>query len=142
MALIRWNPWNEVARLRRELDTFIFQRSDEWMPATDVTRDADRVTVKIDLPGMTADDVNVELRDQQLVITGERKQETEKRHEGAITRERVFGSFLRSLELPAGVGADDIQARFANGELVVTVAVPTPAESKAIAIETVQATHA
>jgi len=142
MALIKWDHWSEVARLRRELDTFFAQRPGEWMPPADVTREVGNVTVKIDLPGMTADDVKVELRDQQLVITGERKEETEAEHEGTVTRERVFGSLLRSFALPAGVEADDVQARFANGELIVTIPVPAQPESKAIAIETPQATHA
>src|SRR6478735_6159591 len=102
MAIVRWDPWSDVARLRREFDSFFGERESAWMPAADITRDADGITMKLDLPGMTADDVRVELRDSQLVVTGERKQETEEKHEGMVSRERVFGSFMRSIALPAG----------------------------------------
>ena len=136
MALVKWDPWNDMARLRRELDSFFGERSNVWMPAADVTRADDKITMKIDLPGMTADDVKIELRDSQLVVTGERKQETEETHEGTVSRERFFGSFLRSLQLPAGVDADDVKASFANGELIVTVPIPTQPESKQIEIQT------
>ncbi len=136
MALVRWDPWNDMLRLRRELDGFFGERSSEWMPAADVTREADKITMQIDLPGMTAEDVKIELRDSRLFVTGERKQEHEETHEGTVSRERFFGSFLRSLQLPPGVGSDDVSASFANGELTVTVALPTQAEAKQIEIDT------
>jgi HSP20 family protein len=139
MAIVRWDPWSDMARLRRELDKVFGEREGAWMPAADVTRDEDGITMKVDLPGMTADDVKVELRDSQLVVTGERKQETEEKHEGMVSRERVFGSFMRSIALPAGVGADDVKARFANGELTVEVSLPAEAEGKQIEVHTPEA---
>ena len=92
--------------------------------------------MKVDLPGLTADDVTVELRDSHLVITGERTQETEEKHEGMVSRERVFGTFMRSVALPAGVTADDIKASFANGELTVEVSLPAEVEGKQIEVHT------
>ena len=136
MALVKWDPWNEMARLRRELDSYFGARSPEWMPAADVTRAEDKITMRIDLPGMTADDVKIELRDSQLVVSGERKQETEETHEGTVSRERFFGSFYRSLPLPAGVDADDIKATFANGELIVAVPIPPQPGARQIEIQT------
>jgi HSP20 family protein len=136
MALVKWDPWNDMARLRRELDSFFGERSTEWMPAADVTREADKITMQIDLPGMTADDVKIELRDSQLVVTGERKEEKEETHEGTVSRERFFGSFVRSLQLPPGVSPDDVNAAFAHGELTVTVALPTAVVAKQIEIQT------
>lgn len=85
---------------------------------------------------MTADQVQVELRDNHLVVKGEGKAEREKEHEGTIVRERSFGSFLRSLALPGGVTADDVKASFANGELTVEVSLPTAAEATQIEVET------
>ena len=135
MALVKWDPWSEVARLRRELDGFLGDRSAEWRPAADVARDDDSVTVKLDLPGISASDVKVELRDQCLVITGERKQESEQKYEGTVVRERVFGSFIRTLSLPAGVEQDDVHATFANGELTVNVTLPAQPEAKEIEVK-------
>ncbi len=135
MAIIRWDPFTEVARLRRELDSFFGQASAGWMPAADVERDADGVKVSIDLPGMKAEDVKVEVRDQYLVISGNRETDREEKSEGTYTRERTFGSFARSFALPAGVDADDVKARFENGELTVMVALPAEPEAKTIEIE-------
>ena len=139
MAIVRWDPWSEVARLRREFDSIFGERESAWMPAADITRDADGIRVKVDLPAMTADDVKVELRDDHLLITGERKQETEEKHDGTVSRERVFGSFMRSVALPPGVGTDDVKASFANGELTVEVSLPAQAEAKQIEVHTPEA---
>lgn len=139
MAIVRWDPWSDVARLRREFDSFFGEREGAWMPAADITRDADSITMKVDLPGMAADDVKVELRDNHLVVTGERKQETEEKHEGMVARERVFGSFMRSVAVPAGVGTDDVKASFANGELTVEVSLPAQPEAKQIEVHTPEA---
>ena len=92
--------------------------------------------MKVDLPGMTADDVKVELRDSRLVITGERRLEKEEKHGGAVSRERVYGSFVRSVALPAGVESDHVKASFENGELTVSVALPAPPEAKQIEVRT------
>jgi HSP20 family protein len=135
MALVRWEPWNELARLRREFGGLFADRSGAWMPAADVTREDDVVTLKLDLPGLGAGDVNIELRDQRLVIRGERKRESEEKVDGVVTRERVFGSFVRELALPAGVDADDVHATFSNGELTVKVTLPAEPEAKQIEIE-------
>lgn len=136
MAIVRWDPWSEVARLRREFDGFFGERSGGWAPAADVTRTDDGITMKVDLPGMTADDVTVELRDGQLAVMGERKQESEEKHEGIVARERIFGSFARTLALPAGVTADDVRATFANGELTVEVSLPAQPEATQIEVQT------
>ena len=131
MALVRWDPWNEVARLRRG-GWLLGKRSGEWSPAADVTRDDDTLTVKLDLPGIAASDVKVELRDQRLVITGERKEE---KLDGTIVRERIFGNFIRTLSLPAGVDEDDVHATFANGELTVKVTLPPQPDPKQIEVQ-------
>ena len=137
MAIVRWDRGSDMARLRARVRTGSFgEREGEWMPAADITRDADSITMKVDLPGLTADDVTVELRDSHLVITGERTQETEEKHEGMVSRERVFGTFMRSVALPAGVTADDIKASFANGELTVEVSLPAEVEGKQIEVHT------
>ena len=139
MAIVRWDPWSDMARLRRKFDPFFGGREGAWMPAADITRDVDGITMKVDLPGMTANDVKVELRDNHVVVTGERNQETEEKQEDMVTRERVFGSFMRSVALPAGVGADDVKASFADGELTVEVSLPAQAEATQIEVHTPEA---
>jgi HSP20 family protein len=136
MALVRWDPWSELARMRREFDGLFADRNGEWLPAADVARDDEHITLKLDLPGIAPGDVRVELHDQRIVITGERKHESEEKQDGVISRERVFGSFVREFALPVGVNADDVHARFANGELTVTVPLPPESEAKQIEVET------
>jgi HSP20 family protein len=137
MTMVRWDPWRELARMRGDLDE-LFTRSfgrtaREWLPAADVTRDGDMIVVQMDLPGMTADDVKIELHDQVLTISGERRQEVE----GVLSRERVFGSFVRSFALPGGrIDSDDVTAEFANGELAVHIRLPAEPEAKEIEIRT------
>jgi HSP20 family protein len=129
MAITTWDPWSEFSRLRHEL-------AGRWTPAADVTCRPDSVEVSLDLPGMTADDVTVELRGHQLVIRGERTGEREEKGADAVRRERTFGCFLRTFPLPAGVDADDVRARFDHGELKVRVTLPAQPQPKTIAIET------
>jgi HSP20 family protein len=140
MAIVRWDPWSDMARLRREFDRVFGEREGGWMPAADITREEGGLTMKIDLPGMTAEDVKVELRDNHLVVTGERKQETEEKHEDMVSRERVFGSFMRSVALPGGVGVDDVKASFAHGELTVEVSLPAQVEAQEIEVRSPEAT--
>jgi HSP20 family protein len=142
MAIVRWDPWNDLARVRRELDSFFGERPGAWSPAADITREDKTITMKVDLPGMTVDDVTVELRDSQLVVTGERKQEKEEKLGDTVSRERMFGSFMRTLALPPGVERDDIKASFANGELTVVVTLPAEPAAKEIEIETPELTTA
>jgi HSP20 family protein len=136
MAIVRWDPWSELARARRELDNFFGERTGVWNPAADITREGEIITMKIDLPGMTVEDVTVELRDSQLIVTGERKQEKEEKLGDTVSRERMFGSFLRTLALPVGVERDDIEATFANGELTVVVTLPAQRAAEEIEIKT------
>ncbi len=136
MAIVRWDPWSELARVRRELDSFFGERPGVWNPAADITREGDTLTMKVDLPGLKADDITVELHDSQLVVTGERKLEKEEKLGDTVSRERMFGSFMRTLALPAGVERDDVEAAFVNGELTVVVSLPTQRTAEEIEIKT------
>ena len=86
-----------------------------WIPAMDlVETDADFV-LRADLPGLAEEDVNIELEDNVLTISGERKSEHEERKEGFFRVERASGSFSRSLTLPEGVNPEAIKANFDRG---------------------------
>jgi HSP20 family protein len=84
--------------------------------------------LKADLPGLAENDVNIEVEDNVLTISGERKSEREDRKEGYYRVERSFGSFRRSLTLPEGVDAESVKASFERG--VLEVHVPKPEERK------------
>ena len=99
-----------------------------WVPAMDLVESEDHFVLKADLPGMSEADVSIEVRDNALTISGERKAEHEKRERGWYRVERSFGSFSRSLTLPDGIDPDAISANFDRG--VLTVTIPKPEQRK------------
>jgi HSP20 family protein len=94
----------------------------------DVVEAEDHLVLKADLPGLSEDDVKIEVRDNVLTVSGERKTEREDERRGYYRVERAFGSFSRSLTLPDGIDPDRIQASFDRG--VLEVRVPKPEERK------------
>jgi HSP20 family protein len=98
------------------------------MPPMDLLESGEAFVLRADLPGMSEEDVNIELEDSTLTISGERKAEHEHEGEGFYRVERATGSFSRSLTLPKGVDAEAVTARFDRG--VLEVRIPKPAERK------------
>jgi HSP20 family protein len=99
-----------------------------WTPAMDLAETDTDFVLRADLPGLTEEDVSIELEDSVLTIAGERKAEHEEKKEGYYRVERSFGQFRRSLMLPEGVDADSIAATFDKG--VLEVRIPKPEERK------------
>jgi HSP20 family protein len=99
----------------------------------DLVENDDHFTLRADLPGMTEADVNIEVRDNTLTLSGERQAEHEERQRGYYRLERQFGKFSRALSLPEGVNADAIEANFSHG--VLEVRIPKPEERKPRRIE-------
>jgi HSP20 family protein len=99
-----------------------------WNPQIEVVEKNGNLLVRADLPGLRADDVDVELADDALVIQGERKNERESSEGGVYHTERVYGSFVRRIPLPRGVDASSCDAKFENGVLEVTLKMPKSAK--------------
>jgi HSP20 family protein len=99
----------------------------------DLVEAEDHFVLKADLPGLSEGDVNIEVQDGTLTISGERHAESEQQERGWYRIERAFGSFNRSLTLPDGVDPDRIEASFAYG--VLEVRIPKPEERKPRRIE-------
>src|SRR5688572_15166668 len=129
MALLM-KPEPFTREIDRVFDAF-FGQTDQgrrWVPPMDLVEAEDHFVLKADLPGLGEGDVNIEVQDGTLTVSGERKLEHE-RHEGGWYRiERSFGSFNRSLTLPDGVDPDGIAAEFKDG--VLEVRIPKPEERK------------
>jgi HSP20 family protein len=127
----------------REFFPFATEFKDfEWMPQIEVLQTNGDLMVKADLPGLTKDDVKVELTDEMLTITGERKEEKEEKREGFYRSERSYGTFYRQIPLPQGVDANKATATFNNGVLEVTVQVPkTESRSRTVEIKEPQPTE-
>jgi HSP20 family protein len=100
-----------------------------WSPRVDVLEKDNRLITRIDLPGVKMEDVSVEVADGQLRLSGERRCETEEKDKNVYRAEREYGSFCRTVPLPAGVKPEDVKASFANGVLEVSVPLPAAAEA-------------
>ena len=115
---------------RRGGSTNAFQRGG-WIPQIETFRRGDKLVLRADLPGLRKEDVNVEIEDGILTISGERSNEDVEDREGYYHSERSYGQFQRSLALPEGVTGDNCDATFKDGVLEVTIPVPKQAERSA-----------
>jgi HSP20 family protein len=97
-----------------------------WVPAMDLTETDQHLILRADLPGLDKEDLNIEVRDGVLTISGERKAEHSEESEGFYRVERAFGRFSRSLDLPQGIDPDSVRADFDRG--VLEVRIPKPEE--------------
>ncbi|REL37720.1 Hsp20/alpha crystallin family protein [Rhodohalobacter sp. SW132] len=128
------NGPNTIDTLRREMDHFFddlvpFSWSREqnekalgtWAPSADITENEKRYEIMMDIPGMDKNDIKVNIQDDRVTITGERKTEEKEENDDFIRQERYYGSFFRSFKLPEKVKDDDIKATFKDGVLKVVI---------------------
>jgi len=131
-------PWTGLTSLRREMDR-VFDRFfepfpeemrslGEWAPRMDVSETKDAVVVKAEVPGIEPKEIEVSLHGEMLTMKGEKKLEKEDKGERFHRVERTWGSFVRTVRLPAPVDAERVQATFKNG--LVTVTLPKTAAAK------------
>lgn len=113
-------------RWRSELFPSHFGEFDKalWSPDVELFERDGQLVVRADLPGLTKDDVKVEVTGNAINLSGERRSEHEEKAEGYYRSECSYGSFYRSIPLPQGVNADDANATFNNGVLEITMAAP------------------
>ncbi|HEX4804661.1 MAG TPA: Hsp20/alpha crystallin family protein [Conexibacter sp.] len=139
MALVRWEPVRELNTIQGEINRLFNSFFDppvsagegagrRWLPAMDLVEAGDHYVLRADLPGLSEEDVKIEVEDDVLTISGERKAEHEQRGEGYHRLERAYGSFSRALTLPEGVDPEAVQARFERG--VLEVRIPKPEQRK------------
>jgi HSP20 family protein len=119
--------------MNRVFDAFFQSDGDpgghrRWIPATDLSEEEDALVMKVDLPGLSEDVVKVEVDDNALTISGERRAEHRDREGSYFRLERGFGSFSRSYTLPKGVDPDAIEGQFDRG--VLEVRIPKPEQKQ------------
>jgi len=147
MTLVRWQPtWRRspfegIATLQRQMNRLfedvIPNEGDEtiatWAPRVDLTEFDDRYEVTAELPGLTAEDVKLELENNVLTISGEKRSETERKDRSLYVCERNYGAFRRSFQFPSQIDAAKIDAGFKNG--ILTINLPRVEEAKPKQIE-------
>ena len=131
-TLTRWDPFGELGELRTRFDRLFSDLTDgpqrAWTPAIDVERDNGNLVLRADVPGITPDEVKIEVEDDILTVSGGHEEAHEQTEQHYVRRERRYGSFMRSMALPAGVDPKHIKARTKDG--VVEVTIPLPKEAK------------
>jgi HSP20 family protein len=148
MALVRWEPARELSSLQSEMNRLFNTFFDtptttggnggavrRWIPSMDLVETEEHFVLRADLPGLSQEDVAIELEDNVLTVSGERRAEHEDKKEGFYRVERSFGQFRRSLTLPDGVDADAITATFDKGVLEVRIPKPEERKPRKVAIQ-------
>lgn len=138
-AMREANPFTalqqEIDRLFEGFSTTFTGRAKGLVPTMDIAETDKEIEIAIELPGMQEKDVQLNLADNVLTIRGEKKSEREETKKDYHLVERSYGSFVRTVELPAGVNADQIKAEMAKGVLKIVVPKPAPAQTKKIDVK-------
>ena len=106
-----------------------------WFPAVEVLERDGKLVVRADVPGMSADQINVAFEDGHLVISGERREEKDDRQGGTYRSEVTYGSFYRVIPLPEGVDPEQAKASFSNGVLEITMPAPQRPQARQIQVQ-------
>jgi len=141
--LSAWTPFNRLSSLRDEIDR-LFDLSmptltrdmglfSGWAPSLDLFQDKDNVFVKVELPGMKKEEINISLHDGILTVSGERKREEASGEGETFRSESYYGKFHRSVTLPTAVDTNNVKAAYKDG--ILTVTLPKAEEAKPKQIE-------
>jgi HSP20 family protein len=141
MPVVKWDPFRDVAALQDRINR-IFSESFggsreleddaglyDWRPPVDIYETIDGFILKVELAGVQKEDVSVEVKNNILILKGERLLDPEIKDEQYYRKERTFGKFQRSFTLQASIKPEHVKASFKDG--VLTIIVPRPAEKKA-----------
>lgn len=129
MIVRYWQPFQEIETIRQQLDT-IFEdltpTTTDWIPAVDLVDAGDNYVLEVVLPGLNADDINIEASRKSITLSGERVAVEYGDDKTVLRRERRYGGFRRVINLPVAVDHEQVSADYANG--ILTVNVPKAAE--------------
>ena len=136
------SPFPEMLELQRSLDRLfgglpggVEQTSAGWQPPVDIFETEGDIVIKVELPEVRKEDVEVNLDDRTLTIRGERKLENEDRREGYHRIERIYGQFARSFTVPPNINREGLRAEYKDGVLRVTLPKLEEAKPRQIAVE-------
>jgi HSP20 family protein len=144
----RWNPWKELEEMEKRLST-IFGRAPvtmggekkeaiavaEWSPLVDITEDEKEYLVKAELPEMKKDEIKINVQNDVLSISGERKYEKEEKDKKYHRVERAYGSFMRSFTLPEDADGSKVNAEYKDGVLKIHLPKSEKAKPKTIEVK-------
>ena len=131
MAIVRYNPWQEMNSLQRQLNRLFDDAltTENWndfgnwssFPSAEITEKEDAYHLKLEIPGMEAKDLDIQVMADRVAIAGERKSETKSEEHGSTRSEFRYGKFQRIIPLPARVKNTDVTAEYKNGIVYLTL---------------------
>jgi len=131
MALVRWEPFGEFEGLQRDMNRLfdsLARTGDSglgsniaFMPAAEIQETPEAIHLKLEVPGMEAQDLDVQVTAEAVSVKGDRKSETKTEEKGVTRSEFRYGSFRRVISLPARIKNDQVQAEYKNGVLSLTL---------------------
>ncbi|MBW4558935.1 MAG: Hsp20/alpha crystallin family protein [Trichormus sp. ATA11-4-KO1] len=137
MTLVRWNPWQEINNLQRQINrlfdedmlpaTFA-ERNLTRFPAAELQETEEAIHLKLELPGMEAKDLDIQVTEKAVYISGERKSESKTEDKGVIKSEFNYGKFQRVIPLSTRVQNTNVKAEYKNG--ILTLMLPKAEEEK------------
>jgi HSP20 family protein len=143
MAITRWDPFREVVALQNRVNS-LFRDLNEgeesvattgFVPPVDVYEDAEKVVLKLEVPGIDQKDLDVRVEDHTLTVKGERKFEKEEKEENFHRIERRYGSFYRAFTLPLTVDTESVAASYNAGVLKLELKKKPEAQPKQIEVK-------
>ncbi len=131
MSLVRYNPWQEMSHLQRQLnrlfdDALIPEKWSDFsnlskIPAAELTENDETFNLKLEVPGMEAKDLDIEVTVDRVSISGERKSETKSEENGRTRSEFRYGKFSRVIPLPTAIQNTNVTAEYKDGILNLTL---------------------
>lgn len=147
MALIRWDPFREMSSLQERMNRLMSDfrtrspfgeeemAQGSWIPAVDIYETKESIVLNVELPGVTKEDIALEVKDSTLTIKGEKKLEKNVTEENFHRMERSYGSFTRAFTLPSTVQQDKVKAKFRDGILEIMLPKVEEAKPKQIKVD-------
>jgi HSP20 family protein len=144
--IIKWSQLPAISSLQNEMNRMIdhFFRGVEsdygmesgaWMPPVDLVENNEKITVKAEIPGVDPKEINISIQDNTLIIKGEKKEEKEEKGKNYYRMERRYGSFARSINLPASVDTGKVTAEYKNGVLEISLQKKEEVKPKQITVK-------
>jgi HSP20 family protein len=143
MAINRWDPFRDVVALQNRLNSIFQERGDDtnlvstsaFVPPVDVYEDEHKVVLKLEVPGLKQEDLDIQIEKNTLTVRGERKFEKEEKEENFHRIERRYGSFFRSFSLPNTVNVEEVKASYDAGVLRIELEKKAEAKPKQIKVQ-------
>ncbi|OKH21269.1 Hsp20/alpha crystallin family protein [Chroogloeocystis siderophila] len=149
MALIRWQPFQEIETLRRQMDQVFEELAGNnqqpetfWKPAVELKDTEDSLILRAEIPGVEGKDLDVQVTREAVAIRGEYRREQQAQERGLFRSEFRYGKFQRVVGLPVAIQNDQVQAEFKNGILTLTLPKVTEARRKVVKVNIADASTA